>query len=74
MTTTVESIERKGPVLTTRRAAEYSGLAYQTFRNLLAEKRGPKVFKQGRLNVFYPVDLDAWLKTRITDPAEAVAS
>lgn len=74
MTAAAESIERKGPVLTTRRAAEYTGVAYQTFRNLLAEKRGPKVFKQGRLNVFYPVDLDAWIKTRITDPDVAVAS
>lgn len=74
MTAPVESIERKGPVLTTRSAATYTGLAYQTFRNLLAEKRGPKKFKQGRLNVFYPADLDAWIKTRVTDPAEAVAS
>lgn len=64
---------RRGPVLTTRDAAKYSGLAYQTFRNLLAAGEGPKKFKQGALNVFYPVDLDAWLATRVTDP-EAVAS
>lgn len=67
-------VERTGPVLTTRRAAEYCGLAHQTLRNLLAQGEGPKAFKQGRLNAFYPVDLDAWLKTRIVDPAEAVAS
>ena len=66
--------DRRGPVLTTRRAAEYCGLAHQTLRNLLAAGQGPKVFKQGRLNVFYPVDLDAWMKTRVIDPAEAVAS
>lgn len=67
-------VERKGPVLTTRRAAEYCGLAHQTLRNLLAAGEGPKAFKQGRLNAFYPVDLDAWLKTRLVDPAEAVPS
>lgn len=69
----VHTGERRGPVLTTRDAAKYSGLAYQTFRNLLAAGDGPKRFKQGALNVFYPVDLDAWLATRVTDP-EAVAS
>lgn len=69
----VHTGERRGPVLTTRDAARYSGLAYQTFRNLLASGQGPKRFKQGALNVFYPVDLDAWLATRVTDP-EAVAS
>lgn len=71
--TPIHSGERRGPVLTTRDAARYCGLAYQTFRNLLAAKAGPKKFKQGALNVFYPVDLDAWLAKRVTDP-EAVAS
>lgn len=72
-TSPVHSGARRGPVLTTRDAARYSGLAYQTFRNLLAAGEGPKRFKQGALNVFYPVDLDAWLATRVTDP-EAAAS
>lgn len=67
-------LERRGPVLTTRRAAEYCGVAHQTLRNLLAAGAGPRVFKQGRLNVFYPVDLDAWLADRITDPTAEVAS
>ncbi|KTS09065.1 helix-turn-helix domain-containing protein [Microbacterium testaceum] len=58
--------ERKGPVLTTRAAATYCGLAHQTFRNLLAQGEGPQAFKQGRLNAFYPVDLDAWLASRLT--------
>lgn len=61
-------VDRKGPVLTTRAAATYSGLAHQTFRNLLAGGMGPKKFKHGRLNVFYPVDLDRWLASRVTDP------
>lgn len=61
-------IMRRGPVLTTRGAAAYCGIAHQTLRNLLALKQGPKSFKQGRLNVFYSADLDAWLAGRITDP------
>jgi excisionase family DNA binding protein len=65
---TAAAAERRGPVLNTRRAAEYCGLGYQTLRNLLASGQGPKVFKQGRLNAFYPSDLDAWLEKRITDP------
>lgn len=68
------SSERKGPVLNTRAAATYCGLAHQTFRNLLAEGAGPRVFKQGRLNAFYPADLDAWLASRLTSPEMAVAS
>lgn len=68
------AVERSGPVLTTRTAATYAGLAYQTFRNLLAAGEGPRRFKQGRLNVFYPVDLDAWMRERITDPTQAAAS
>ncbi|MGZ0069357.1 helix-turn-helix domain-containing protein [Microbacterium arborescens] len=68
------ALERKGPVLNTRAAATYCGLAHQTFRNKLAAGEGPKVFKQGRLNVFYPADLDAWMRSRVTDPALAVAS
>ncbi|WP_025104320.1 helix-turn-helix domain-containing protein [Microbacterium paraoxydans] len=73
-TAVVHTGARRGPVLTTREAARYCGLAYQTLRNLLAAGDGPKKFKQGALNVFYSVDLDAWLATRITDPDEAAAS
>lgn len=69
-----ETRERSGPVLTTRAAALYAGLKYQTLRNLLAAGEGPRKFKQGRLNAFYPVDLDAWLKDRLTDPTQAAAS
>lgn len=63
-----DGVERRGPVLTTARAAEYCGIAVQTLYNLLSAGEGPKAFKQGRLNVFYPVDLDDWLAGRITDP------
>lgn len=71
MSASAPTIERRGQVLTTRRAAEYCGIAPQTLYNLLAAGAGPKVFKQGRLNVFYPVDLDVWLQGRVTDPAVA---
>lgn len=63
-------MERTGPVLTTKRAAEYCGIATQTLYNLMTAGVGPKSFKQGRLNVFYPSDLDSWLQTRIIDPSE----
>ena len=64
-------VERRGPVLTTARAAEYCGIAVQTLYNLLSQGEGPKAFKQGRLNAFYPTDLDEWLAGRITDPEHA---
>lgn len=62
--------DRRGPVLTTKGAAEYCGLKPQTMRDLLHKGAGPKRFKQGRLNVFYPEDLDQWLASRVTDPDE----
>lgn len=61
-----------GPVLTTAQAAAYCGLARKTFYNLPKQER-PKGFKQGRLNAYYPADLDEWLKSRLK-PAEAVAA
>lgn len=56
---------RRGPVLTTKQAADYVGLKPQTLRRLKCEGAGPRVFKQGRLNVYYPDDLDAWLSLRL---------
>ena len=58
---------RTGPVLTTKRAAEYCGIAEQTLRNLLHEGHGPARYKQGRKNAFYPADLDEWLSSRLTE-------
>ena len=37
-------IDRRGPVLTTVRAAEYCGIAVQTLYNLLSAGEGPKAF------------------------------
>lgn len=65
---------RGGPVLTTKGAASYCGIAVQTLYNELSAGTGPKAFKQGRLNAFYATDLDEWLKSRVTDPALAAAS
>jgi len=56
---------RPGPVLTTKQAAEYVGLKPQTLRRFKSEGVGPAAFKQGRLNVYYPADLDAWLEARL---------
>ncbi|MCD2170370.1 helix-turn-helix domain-containing protein [Microbacterium sp. JC 701] len=65
---------RSGPVLTTKGAAAYCGIAVQTLYNELSAGTGPTSHKQGRLNAFYEADLDAWLKTRITEREMAVAS
>lgn len=58
-------MDRQGPVLTTKQAAEYVGLKPQTLRFMKWEGTGPVSYKQGRLNVYYPADLDAWLKSRL---------
>ncbi|WP_036322774.1 helix-turn-helix domain-containing protein [Microbacterium gubbeenense] len=58
--------ERRGPVLPTAKAAEYVGLKPQTLRKLRHLGQGPAAFKQGRLNVYYPADLDDWLADRLT--------
>lgn len=60
-------MDRKGPVLVTKQAAEYVGLKPQTLRVMKCEGTGPKSFKQGRLNVYYPADLDAWLESRLVE-------
>ena len=58
----------KGPVLTTAKAAEYVGLKPQTLRKLKHQHKGPTAYKNGRLTVYYPDDLDAWLQSRL-EPA-----
>jgi len=62
---TQEQKSRTGPVLTTKRAAEYVGLKPQTLRKFKCTNEGPASFKQGRLNVYYPADLDSWLAARL---------
>lgn len=56
---------KRGPVLDTRRAAEYCGLAAGTMYNLRSSEEGPTAYKHGRKTVYYPADLDRWLASRI---------
>jgi predicted DNA-binding transcriptional regulator AlpA len=60
-----------GPVLTSKAAAEYCGMAVQTLYNLISRGAGPKHYKQGKRNAFYAADLDAWNQARLVlVPAE----
>lgn len=69
--TTVDRVEsRTGPVLDTERASAYCGIARQTLYNHRAAGTAPKAFKHGRKTVYYPADLDEWLKSRITPAPE----
>lgn len=57
------------PVLTSKQAASYCGMALQTFYNLLSAGEGPKRYKQGARNAFYESDLDEWNRSRLTEVA-----
>jgi predicted DNA-binding transcriptional regulator AlpA len=54
-----------GPVLTSKAAADYCGMAVQTLYNLISQGKGPKHYKQGKRNAFYTADLDAWNHARL---------
>jgi predicted DNA-binding transcriptional regulator AlpA len=54
-----------GPVLTSKAAADYCGMAVQTLYNLISQGKGPKHYKQGKRNAFYTADLDAWNQARL---------
>jgi predicted DNA-binding transcriptional regulator AlpA len=54
-----------GPVLTSKAAADYCGMAVQTLYNLISQGAGPKHYKQGKRNAFYTADLDAWNQARL---------
>lgn len=71
--TSTDPVEtRTGPVLTSTDAAEYVGIEVQTLYNLRAAGSAPKAFKHGRKTVYYPSDLDAWLRARlVAAPAHA---
>ena len=57
--------EVTGPVLTSKAAAEYCGLAVQTLYNLISQGQGPRHYRQGRRNAFYTADLDEWNRARL---------
>ncbi|SFN67027.1 helix-turn-helix transcriptional regulator [Mycetocola miduiensis] len=59
------SADRSGPVLGVKAAAEYVQRAPKTLYNMKAAGVGPKSFKHGRQTVYYPADLDAWLKSQL---------
>jgi excisionase family DNA binding protein len=54
-----------GPVLTSKAAAEYCGMAVQTLYNLISQGAGPKHYKHGTLSAFYAADLDEWNRARL---------
>ncbi|RXZ51885.1 helix-turn-helix domain-containing protein [Agromyces binzhouensis] len=56
---------RVGEVLDSTRAAEYCGLAKGTLYNLASRREGPVQHKHGRKTVYYPVDLDVYLFSRV---------
>lgn len=58
--------DRKSPVLTAKQAAEYVRLRPQTLRVRKCQRTGPRWFKHGRSKAYYPADLDAWLRERLT--------
>lgn len=64
---------RIGEVLDTTRAATYCGLAVGTMYNLASRREGPYSHKHGRKTVYYPVDLDVYLYSRVR-PAVAEAA
>ena len=60
----------RGRAFSTAAAAEYVGLAEQTVRNLLAAGEFPRPHKNGRSNVWFSDELDAYLRRNVSDYAE----
>lgn len=56
----------RGRAFTTKAAAEYVGLAEQTVRDLQSAGRFPKAHKNGRTNVWFVDELDAYLRGNVT--------
>lgn len=54
-----------GPILTTKEAAVYCGLAEQSLRDLMSQGVGPVYYKHGKKNAFRHTDLDEWLESRL---------
>nr|WP_277348956.1 helix-turn-helix domain-containing protein [Microbacterium sp. CFH 90308] len=48
-------------------------MAVQTLYNLISQGQGPKHYKQGKRNAFYPADLDDWIGSRLQPATEAVS-
>lgn len=58
-----------GPVLNSDEAAKYCGYrgGGRSMRNLKQRGVGPKWHRLGRVLVYYPADLDAWMASRISE-------
>lgn len=54
----------KGMALNTERAAEYCGYrgGGSSMRNLKARGLGPKSHRLGKMLIYFPADLDEWLR------------
>ena len=55
------------PLLTSKPAAAYCGMAVQTLYNHISAGTGPKHHKDGRRLKFYESDLDDWNHARLTE-------
>ena len=57
--------------LTPRQAAKYVGISDAALRLWRSEGKGPRYFKAGEKLVRYRrTDLDAWIESRLSAPAE----
>lgn len=56
-----ESSSARRPMLRTPEAASYTGLAASTLEKLRVHGDGPLYIRVGRVVVYDPDDLDAWL-------------
>ncbi|TFD58089.1 hypothetical protein E3T43_07535 [Cryobacterium sp. Hh7] len=56
-----------GPVLNSDEAAKYCGFrgGGQTMRDLKQKQAGPAWSRLGKILVYYPSDLDAWIAARL---------
>lgn len=57
----------RGPALRLREAARHVGLKPKTVSNLLYLGRFPEPHKQGRANVWFQDELDAYNREHVTD-------
>lgn len=58
-------------LLKTPAAASFIGVTTSTLNTWRSEKRGPAFIKCGRLVLYRPADLMAWLESRVKPTAES---
>jgi hypothetical protein len=52
----------RGPWFRTKPAANYAGYAPSTFEKLRITGKGPVYYKVGKLIIYSPHDIDAWIE------------